>query len=208
MNKNAEHFKQQRAKNPVKTALSALAALVLGCALWCQPSQAVPITGTLAMGGAVTLDNANLGLATEATAFPFSVVTSGTDSFGGTAFSFVSWTTPFSWNPPNTPISDLWKFTSGGRTYSFELDSVSILSQSSSFLNLSGMGVLAITGSGPVYDDTPGNFTFAITSSGPNSTMTLGFAASNSAVPDGGLTLSFLGLAMVGIEGLRRKLKK
>jgi len=160
------------------------------------------------MGGAVTLNNANLGLATEATAFPFSFVTSGTDAFGTSAGSLVSWTTPFSWNPPNTPIIDLWKFTSGGRTYSFELDSVSIMSQSSSFLNLSGMGVLAITGTGPVYDDTPGNFTFAITSSGPNSTMTLGFAASNSAVPDGGLTFSLLGFAVAGVEGLRRKLKK
>ena len=52
----------------------------------------------------------------------FSFVTSGFSAFAGTAGSLVTWTTPFSWNPANTPITDLWKFTSGGRTYAFDAD--------------------------------------------------------------------------------------
>ena len=37
--------------------------------------------------------------------------------------------------------------------------------------------------------------------------MMFSFAANNNSVPDGGMTVALLGVAFVGLEGLRRKLR-
>jgi hypothetical protein len=37
--------------------------------------------------------------------------------------------------------------------------------------------------------------------------MVFSFATNNNSVPDGGVTVALLGLALVGVEVLRRKLK-
>ena len=186
-------------------ALSLLAAGLLSGVLFCNQAQAILITGSIEMGGKATLDNANLGSATKATVVTGSSVQLADGTFTGTDDTGVTWNTPFAWNPPNTPIDNLWSFTFDGKTYAFDLTTVTIVSQSSSFLNLTGVGVLQI--SGGLYDDTAGDFSFTITDTGgPNANMKFFFGASTSAVPDGGLTIALLGSALVGLGLLRRKL--
>jgi len=193
-------------KVSMKTSVLAVGAILLNCAILCQQSQAVPITGSVNMAGSVTLDDTDLDLATEASSFGTSFVTSGSGAYAGTVLSSVSWTVPFSWNPPNTPIDDLWTFVSGARTYTFDLSTITIVSQDSSFLNLTGTGTLQISGVGPVYDDTFGTFAFTIADTDTAATATFGFSSSNTALPDGGTTMLLLGSALLGIGALRRKL--
>ena len=186
---------------------SVLLAGVLGCALFCQQAGAIPIVGHVDMNGQVTLDN-TLGLANGATGFTLvSVVNTPDGAFTGTAGSGVTFN-PFAWNPSSAPVTPLWKFTSAGSLYSFNLASLSVVGQSSSFLNLTGVGTLTI--SGGTYDPTPGNWSFTITSStgGSAPNFEFGFVSSTSAVPDGGSTVALLGCALVALGGLRRKLAK
>lgn len=183
-------------------ALIKLTLLGTLVALLAQQSQAVPIDGSLNMAGSVTLDDTDLDSATQASSFGFSFVTSGSGDYSGTVGSSVSWNTPFSWSPPNTPIDDLWSFVDAGVTYTFDLDTITIVSQDSTFLNLTGTGTLQATG----FTDTSGVFSFSITDTDDDATFTFGFASSNATIPDGGTTMLLLGSALIGIGALRRKL--
>jgi VPDSG-CTERM motif len=130
---------------------------------------------------------------------------SPTGTFVGTVGSSVTWH-GFSW-PSNVLVAPLWTFTSGANTYSFDLANVSVFSQSNSFLNLMGSGTLHVTG----FDDTPGSWSFTISNPGGGAHANFDFTFANSqtgaGVPDGGVTVALLGLALVGVEVLRRKLK-
>jgi hypothetical protein len=183
-----------------KTLLTGILALGMVIA-----AQAIPITGTIDMGGTATLNSTSLGSATAATAF--SAVTVGglpTGTFAGTFGASVTWS-GFSW-PSNVLVSPLWTFTFGGNTYSFDLAHVSVFSQSNFFLNLTGSGTLHVTG----FDDTPGLWSFTISNPTglPHDNFQFTFANSQTAtgVPDGGMTVALLGIAFVVLEGLRRKL--
>jgi VPDSG-CTERM motif len=162
-----------------------------------------PITGLIDMSGTATLNDTLLGSATAATAFTgVTVGGAPTGTFAGTFGASVTWS-GFSW-PSNVLVAPLWTFMFGANTYSFDLANVSVSSQSNSFLNLMGSGTLHVTG----FDDTPGLWSFTISNPGggahPNFDFT--FANSQTAVPDGGATIALLGIALVGVEVLRRKL--
>jgi VPDSG-CTERM motif len=94
----------------------------------------------------------------------------------------------------------------GANTYSFDLANVSVFSQSNSFLNLMGSGTLHVTG----FDDTPGLWSFTISNPGggahANFMFTFANSQTGSGVPDGSATVALLGIAFVGLEGLRRML--
>jgi hypothetical protein len=165
-----------------------------------------PINGAIDMSGTATLNDTLLGSATAATAF--TAVTVGgtpTGTFTGTFGTSVTWKA-FSW-PSNVLVDTLWTFMFSGKTYSFDLANVSVFSQDNSFLNLMGSGTLHVSG----FDDTPGSWSFTISnpSGGEHSNFEFTFANSQTAagVPDGGATVALLGLTLVGVEMLRRKLK-
>jgi hypothetical protein len=167
-----------------------------------------PITGAIDMSG--TANNLNSTLLGSATSVAFFTgVTVGgtpTGTFAGTSGASVTWS-GFSW-PSNVLVAPLWTFTSGANTYSFDLANVSVFSQSNSFLNLMGSGTFHVTG----FDDTPGLWSFTISNPGGGAHANFDFTFANSqtatgGVPDGGMTVALLGLALVGVEVLRRKLK-
>ena len=158
-------------------------------------------------GTANNLNNTLLGSATSVAFFTgVTVGGSPTGAFTGTVGSSVTWS-GFSW-PSNVLVAPLWTFVSGANTYSFDLANVSISSQSNSFLNLEGFGTLHVTG----FDDTPGSWSFTISNPGGGAHANFDFTFANSqtatgAVPDGGSAVALLGIALVGIEFARRKLR-
>jgi hypothetical protein len=195
----------------MKKILALMAAAVVTLALT-QSASAVQISGKVDMVGTLNLDAGSLATASAVTAFgPATVIPTPNGAFLGTAGSAVTFT-PFSWNPASTPVNPLWSFVSGGWTYTFDLNNITFVSQNAAFVNLAGNGILNITGLGSPYDATFGNWTFTITSAGADPEFRFGFVSSTAAVPqqvpDGGMTVALLGLALVGVEGLRRKLTK
>lgn len=101
----------------------------------------------------------------------------------------------------NTP---LWTFTANGMTYSFDLLSLSTATfhnGNPSALTLMGDGIAHITG----FEDTKA--IFAVEATGNHLTFAI-LQPSNTAVPtpDAGSALALLGIGLVAIEGLRRKL--
>jgi hypothetical protein len=183
-----------------KTFLTGILALGMAIA-----AQAIPITGTIDMSGTATLNNTSLGSATAVTAFTgVTVGGAPTGTFAGTFGAAVTWS-GFSW-PSNVLVAPLWTFVFGANTYSFDLANVTVSSQDNSFLNLMGSGTLHVTG----FDDTPGLWSFTISNptGDPHANFMFTFANSQTAtgVPDGGMTVALLGIAFVGLEGLRRML--
>ena len=178
--------------------------LVIGsisCALFSQQAQAAQINGQILLGGRVTFD-APVGSATTVTQWFDVFQNPGMSSVLATSgdFSFVpllssaTMATPWVFNP-STPTPSLWHVG----IWTFDLISATIVTQLPNFINVEATGIIHGTG----FDDTPGTFQFTVTGTG----MRIGFAALTTAVPDGGSAVALLGLALIGIEGLRRKLR-
>jgi hypothetical protein len=107
----------------------------------------------------------------------------------------------------------LWSFTDAttGFTYTFDLISDTISSQSSFFLNLLGTGTLSITGAGSTYSPTSGSWSFTVSNptGGPHADFNFTFANSQTgvpSVPDGGATAMLLGVGLTSVALFRKKL--
>lgn len=186
------------------SVISGVAAVMLATAT----VPAIPITGTISMGGEANLNSSDLGTATAVSSWPLVYVVADSGSFGSIgALTMVNMSSsPWTFSPaPGQPLSDLWNV--GGFTFDFQSDSVS---QSANFLNISGIGTI----SGNGYDSTSFEWNLAAESPVTGGPMEFTFSATagptggGSPVPDGGFTVAFLGLALAGIEGLRRNLTK
>jgi hypothetical protein len=86
----------------------------------------IPISGAISFSGSSTIDGTSFVTATRFTAFEDVFVGSPLALSGdyiGTSGAAVT-IMPFIWAPPtaSTPLDPLWTFTSGGMTYSFDLD--------------------------------------------------------------------------------------
>ncbi|HTV40845.1 MAG TPA: VPDSG-CTERM sorting domain-containing protein [Candidatus Sulfotelmatobacter sp.] len=166
--------------------------------------QATSITGSIALGGYANLNSQD----TTVTSWPFVYVEGDSGSFGSvSAYSIVNMTSS-SWVFSPTPgqaLSDAW--TVGGFTFNFLTDTVV---QNGNFLDLTGTGTISAAG----YSTTTFNWTLAAETpvSGGSAEFTFaataGAPAGGTPVPDGGLTVALLGLALAGVEGLRRALIK
>jgi hypothetical protein len=178
------------------------------------------ISGSIQIGGTANL-NAALGTATEV----LSVVSSplnkaskvviGSGAYAGTGGEYVTWGTPFGWTPQLLPPANtaLWSFYDAGNgfTYSFFLTSDSVVTHNATTLQLSGTGDAWITGVGSPYLETAGTWTFTITTTPAQENQakfTFGSGTTDVGVPDGGLTIALLGLALTGVGALRMKQSK
>jgi hypothetical protein len=198
-----------------KTVLAILAAGVVSCALFSQQAQAVPITGQIDFAGGITLDNA-IGSATAiSSVFGVSVMnalpTDTTGSYAGLGGATVPTFNGFTFAPfsvPGNPL--LWSFTTAGITYSFNITNVTGVTQIAASggtpgsFNLSGTGVAMITG----FADTVGTFSVSSHTGKGGGTTAFTFAAGEGvpSVPDDGSTVALLGIALAGIEAVRRKI--
>jgi hypothetical protein len=187
-----------------KTSLALLVAGLISCSLFGPQAQAVPITGAITFGGTVTLDTTSAGTATavlmwhekDNTGTPF--VTSADGSFSGLTGSAATFVAPWSFN--SGAIMGFWSV--GG--FTFDLISSHILFQ--------GGGGVLVTGSGTISGNgfTPTLGTWSFTTQDPSAGVppVFSFSASTGApgVPDSGSTVALLGVALVGVEVIRRKL--
>jgi PEP-CTERM motif len=198
-------------KNPSRTILMLLASGLLGSAFFSRPVQAVPINGTIDFGGVVTYDTTSLATATRVNIWNSSIVLQDTGDFatyvpnpqvnhqsvtmapGNPSWIFNSGTPAVPMPGPATPA--LWKV--GG--FTFDLLSSQVVSQSSTFLNVTGVG----TASGNGFDPTPGLWTFTSTNSSGSNNPTFSFQ-SQTAVPEPS-TVALLGIG--GVCLVARKLR-
>jgi hypothetical protein len=179
-----------------KTILVFFALGLLSCALCVQQAQAVPVTGAITFAGGVTLDTPSANTATEVTGWVNPTVQSVSGSFAVfvTSGDPVTFTPTWFFNSPAIPA--FW--TVDG--FTFDLIASSIDSQGGGFVNVSGTGFVSGWGLGP----TQGTWSF--TAQDPASGGVFSFSGASQATPDGGATVVLLGLGLVGIEGIRRKL--
>jgi len=185
-----------------KTILVFLALGLISCALCVQQAQAVPITGAITFAGGVTLNSGSVNTATQVLTWldesgDMPTVQSGSGSFAGldgqTAIFAFPWTF-------GSGQAALW--TVGG--FTFNLISSTIISQmGDGFLAVSGTGTI----SGNGYATTTGvTWNFTVQDDASNGVFS--FSGASEAIPDGGPTVALLGLALAGIEGIRRKLMR
>lgn len=175
-----------------------LLALVL-VGPWLLPqAQARPIVGDIDFSGVVTFDTMSLATATRVTNWNTSFVTRDTADFSNIAMGTHSVMSAWAFNPA-TPTPSLW--TVGG--FTFDLSSSTVVMQSSTFLNISGVGTL----SGNGFDPTPGLWTFTSSNSNGNNTSTFSFQTNTVAVPEGSsIALLTVGLLMFAFLGRNRLL--
>ncbi len=192
-------------KTPLKTILTVLIIGLVSCGLFSQQAQAVPIVGGISLAGGYVTNTGNINTATAFTSFPFVIVTGVSGSYTGVGTGLgspVVTMNPFSFNPFSAAVTPLWTFVSAGNTYSFDLTLLSLTQQGNNSLTLNGTGTLHITG----FTDTPGTWVFTAN----QASDTFSFSSSNAAVavaPDSGSAVALLGIALAGIEGVRRVLR-
>ncbi len=86
--------------------------------------------------------------------------------------------------------------------FTFNLLTSTIVNQGGGFLTIRGTGV--ITSTNQAFDSTIGNWVFS--SQDQSGNVKFNFSSGNAAVPEGGSALALLGIGLVAIETLRRKL--
>jgi hypothetical protein len=185
-------------KRSSKTILVFFALGLLSCALCVKQAQAVPITGAITFAGGVTLDQPSVNNATEVTSWVSPTVFSASGSFAAfvTTGDSVTFTPLWFFNSPAIPA--FW--TVDGFTFSETASFV--VSQGGGFVNVVGTGTISGNGFGP----TTAIWTF--TAQDPSAGGVFSFSGSSQGTPDGGATVLLLGLGLVGIEGIRRKLMR
>jgi VPDSG-CTERM motif len=182
-----------------KMILAALATGFISCALFSQQAQAVLITGDIAFAGTAAFDTTSLATAKEVKVWSAVTVSSVSGSFTSVALgSAVTMAAPWTFNP-STATPGLW--TVGG--FTFDLATSTIGSQNASMIDITGAGTL--TGNG--FDPTVGAWEFTSQSALGRQHSTFSFSSDTVAVPDGGSAVALLGIALVGVEALRRKFK-
>ena len=193
-------------KNLGKTILTVVAVGLLSCGLFCQRAEATAIQGNINFAGASQFDTNSLLTATRVVTWFdsngnagfSSVQLGGTGDFAGIpAGTQATMAQPWIFNP-STPTPGLWSV--GG--FSYDLLTSTVVTQNAGTLLITGTGIV----SGNGFDPTSMDWSFTTQSAGGQTRTTFSFSANGIAVPDGGSAVALLGLALVGIEALRRKL--
>lgn len=202
-----------------KVKVVVLFAIGLASAFFCSQLQAVPIQGNINFNGVVTLgdqtaaNTSSLDLATRVNVWNDSWVsqvsgdfTSITPGFSTKATMAAPWI--FNSGTPGTPApgpmtNSLWNV--GG--FTFDLTSSAVSSQSSTFLDVTGIGTIRSTNSN--FDPTPGTWSYSISNSGGGQQNTFSFQAEAAAVPEpSSVALVAIGAISAAGASARRRLKR
>ena len=183
-----------------RTITTIFATLLLGCELFAHSAQAVPITGSIDFGGVVTFDTTSLLTASRVNLWNSSFVLQDSGDFATFVSPGASATMAAPWIfKPSTATPSLWSV--GG--FKFDLASSVVVTQTTTFLNITGTGTL----SGNGFTPTPGTWSFTSSSSNGSNQTTFGFQAQSTPVPEAD-TIMLIGLGALGLVGrglFRRK---
>ena len=195
-------------KNLTKTTLTLIAAGFALAAFSTQEAQAAQIHGRLDLAGSVMFDSSALQNVTQVLEWRdllgnagFSNVAAFNGSYSGfvTLGQQVTMGTPWIFTP-STATPGLWSV--GG--FTFDLTSATVVTQNAMFLNIRGVGTV----SGNGFDVTNARWAFTVQNAGGGTGDFFSFSANTaSVVPDGGSAVALLGISLVAIEFVRRKLR-
>ena len=180
--------------SPISAAAGCAAVMVVAFGLFAADARAALIEGTIGFGGQwQPLDaGGNVTSIQNATQVDIvndqAVVTAATGDYAAFLFQLADYN-DFSF-APFTPATPLWTVPKGVGTFSFDLLTASIDSQTANTLSLVGTGVLRGIG----FDNTPGRFTF----SGDGNGGTFTFSNSASTIPEP-QTLALFGIGLIGL---------
>ncbi len=166
-------------------------------------AQAIPITGMLNIGGTAQFDTDSLLTAGSATFTNPHVEGGNTGTFAGFAMNTPVVMASYTFDP-STMTSGLWSVNG----FTFNLISSHVDVRLANILAVSGTGIIT----GPAgFDPVQGTWQFTTPNAGGGSHDTFSFAANTiagPAVPDGGMTMTLLGAALVGLAAFRAKFAK
>jgi hypothetical protein len=191
-------------KNSPKTILTVLLGGMTTCGLFCQHVQATPALGAITFAATASLDSNSAGAATMVTAWHglgsggLPQVMSHDGGFDGfvTNGDAVTFHAPWFFN--SGAISSFWAVDG----FVFDLIASTVAaSPNSNSVTVDGTGTI----SGHGFASTPGVWHF--TTQNPAANGQFSFSAASGTVPDGGSAVALLGIALVGIETLRRTLR-
>jgi len=199
-------------KNLTKTILTLIAAGFVLTALSTQEAQAAHIHGRIDFSGSVMFDSSALQSVTKVLEWrdvDGNAGFSNVSAFNGSYMGFVTLgqqatmcsMTGGTWTfIPSTGTPSLWSV--GG--FTFDLTGVTVVMRSATFLNIIGHGTV----SGNGFETTNARFAFSVANSGGGTGDFFSFSANTaSGVPDGGSAVALLGISLVAIEFVRRKLR-
>jgi hypothetical protein len=205
-------------KNLTNAIRTILATGLVGSGLFCQHAQATTINGTITFNGTLTAQILNGGTIDGINWGPPANTVSTVDGdYSSVPIGTSTTFTNFQWNsstlaitsPSITPFVE-WTFTIGSTTYDFILDTplttgtithTKVGRTNVWSVNVLGSGTAQITG----FEDTVGVFTVSGTGNAAHLSFDASGIADGDPVPDGGSAVALLGIALTGLEILRRK---
>ena len=184
-----------------KALLAMIAVAASGLA--CQQAQAIPITGGMTFTGGAIFDTGSLATASTVKTFSNTNVLDADGSFTGLSGP-VTMSAPWTFAPvPGLARPALWSV--GG--FTFDLSGTTGVERPV----VAGMQFLVITGVGTIFGPVgfdPTHVTWTFSTQSPKINGQFSFSASTSAVPDGGMTVTLLGAALIGLAAYRAKFAK
>jgi hypothetical protein len=194
----ADQPKNISMKNLPKSILAVLATALVSCGLFSPQAQADPVAGEVRFSGNTTVDAGRTEFLSFTNVFVQNGAPNATGDFAGSQGSSVIMN-GFQYNPFSAPVTPLWSFTFGGTTFSFDLNSITVIANTSTLISISGSGLLFASGV-INRDPTPGELTLT------RSILDEGvFRLEARAVPEPGtVALALLGIALIGVKALRR----
>ena len=182
-------------------ALKLIATIAIG-AIAASSANAATIQGDINISGSGTLNGTGVNDATQLTSITATVGAGSTGDYAGLSgsvtFKDLNWTT--AGYTGALAIDDFWSVTSGGVTYTFDLATITTNQVVSGTLVIQGTGTAQATG----FTDNPGGI-FSLSSSSSGTSISF---SSTTSVPDSGHTAALLGLGMLGLAGLAKRLRK
>jgi hypothetical protein len=197
----------------VKAGLATIAIGLLGCGVLCEQAQATFITGSIQFmgpatpsgsspGTPITIHFTNPGWHTFLN--PTGVYsTLGVPSNMAATFSDFSFTGDGLTAALSAGVSPLWTFDLGGKTFSFDLKSLTNGSTTPGSMSFTGSGTSHITG----FEDTPGTIAFQGAGEDFSFQFSSSTTTSRGAVPEGGTSMVLLAIGLAGIVMLHRQLR-
>lgn len=188
-------FRNLNMKNKLIIMAGAVATLVS----FSTSVQAIPISGGISFSGNYSIPSGTTLLTATSITFPLNqtAVTSANGTFGAAGIVFgniVTMSSPLSINPTVTPVISLWSIG----IFSFNALTLIQSDQTATTLTLRGTGLIL---DGNAADTVNGQWLATFNTL----TGTFSYSASAGSVPDGGMTVMLLGVALTGLCLFRKK---